>query len=42
MVSDNPLQQVRESANWVNEHSDNVKINFNKINEFLDNLKKGK
>ncbi|KAM9997244.1 hypothetical protein ACTFIZ_006654 [Dictyostelium cf. discoideum] len=40
MVSDNPLQQVRESANWVNEHSENVKINFDKINEFLDNLKK--
>ncbi|KAN0045002.1 hypothetical protein ACTA71_006529 [Dictyostelium dimigraforme] len=40
MVSDNPLQQVRESAKWVNEHSENVRINFNKINEFLDNLKK--
>ncbi|EGC29356.1 hypothetical protein DICPUDRAFT_51328 [Dictyostelium purpureum] len=40
MVSDNPLQQVRESAKWVSEHADNVKIDPIAINEFLTNLKK--
>ncbi|KAF2071548.1 hypothetical protein CYY_007147 [Polysphondylium violaceum] len=39
MVSDNPMQQVRESSKWVEQHSKDVKINHDKIIEFLDNIK---
>eukprot|EP01132_Coremiostelium_polycephalum_P004070 gene4070-5095_t len=40
MVSDNPLEKVKETSLWIDQHSKYVKINRSKIHEFLNTLTK--